>query len=135
MKIVLAFVSVLIGLSSGAIANGGCRSELAKRIRVEGRPLTQADIDPFLQVYDLYPERMQKFMCGFKQFKIVPMRYSAFSDMSIRSGLFEKQRSANHRASWKDQLNFGIPNDDNFNVSADLPLVHIQVNGIEPSFL
>jgi hypothetical protein len=130
MKKHLAILTLLgLSMSFSALASPAsdlCRDDLPNRIYVKtpsGDQITSNPlyVQPFLKTYDLLPDKAQGFMCKFKKFVLIQTEATAWSSMAFRIGVFDKQLTAVNWMSWKDQLNFGIPNTDDFTVSDQLP--------------
>ena len=132
---VISVVIALLGNISPAQADsfdaGACRANLAAHIQVEGQPVPSAKIvQTFQAVFDLYPVPVQKLMCKIDGFMIEQHFDSSASTcgmgcshINIRKGLFDRDLNMDEWTSWKDQLNFGAKNDNQFKLESDLPVV------------
>ncbi len=105
-----------------AFKTNDCRNKIENAIYVNDEKTTEPKyVVPFLETFDLLPEKAQKFMCKFDKFTLIETEASAWSTMDFRKGIFDAGIDSSHWHSWKDQLNFGAKNDDTFSVSSELP--------------
>jgi hypothetical protein len=83
-------------------------------------------IPKFQAVYDQLPYKLQMALCEYNRISIEHWEGgpSAWSWFAFRAEPIEKNLSFDDWASWKDQLNFGSPNDNKYVLREDLPRVH-----------
>jgi len=111
---------------------GHCERDIPNRVQTE----TRSYVRPFQEVYRLYPKEVQKFFCQFPKFRIFKLKTSANRRMNFREGLFAANIRSSEWATWKEQLNFGMPNDNRFRTSKTLPRIEMNFGETrEPSFL
>ena len=123
----LVLGSSFLGVSTRA---EDCRETLPRQIHWEGvqDPIGDPGIAGlFVEAYDLYPRPLQDFMCEVSSFELYKANsgVSASSDMRFRSGPFEGRVTLDRWATWKDQLNFNVPNDNSFQNRADAARVEV----------
>lgn len=147
--IFLLLLGVLVQNQSQATDVGGCRDQLPSRISYDMtwgawepdlwksipdeekfRVIDQKTIDVFLQTYDHYPAALQVLMCNMATFHVVTnmLRASATSNMEFRHGLFQRPLTLEQWMTWKDQLNFGVPNPEIDDFTYDPNLAHFEVS-------
>ncbi len=125
----------LVVHQASAHAFEGCREKIPSRVFAlnqetgEYTPITDPAItNIFLEAYDLFPAPVQAMMCSFEKFGLYHDNAgaSASSDMSFRRAPFDQALGAEQWMTWKDQLNFGTPNTNEF--QNDPALAHVEVD-------
>ena len=141
MKLLAVFFSLLF-FGQYSSANQYCRNDIQNRVFYVARgtePTRVTNpkvIGMFVQVYDMMPEVLHPLFCSFRKFTIVePYDASADSGMNFRAGLFKVDLDISHWQSWKEQLNYGVPNTDEFLVSEKLPIVTVSLKHSPVLFL
>jgi hypothetical protein len=136
---VFAKFILFLGLLSfhSAVAATDCRDAISRRVLVEGQATTSPQyFEAFQKAYDLFPAPLKSFMCTFGQFNLLSdMQSSANAAMKFRKGFWDQGLSQDRWATWKEQLSFGVPNDETYQNRDDLPRVQIRLSGQEPGFL
>lgn len=143
MKLLIVFLTFIVCFSPSANAFTSCRNEIKNRIRSTTFNLADKKIkDPriigmFEQGYDLMPEELHPLFCSVPEFYLVKnFDSSATAMMYFRSELFDKaQMTASDWLTWKEQLNYGMPNDNSFKTSPEYPRIEVSIDGSEISFL
>jgi hypothetical protein len=138
MRIISALLLTLVTFSSLSHAAEGCRDQIPNRICLtttddpSGPCAHTTDpkyIEPFLKSYDLYSPTAKKMFCAIEEIRLLAkLDATAYSNYIFRRGIFDQQLSLARWATWKDQLNFGAPNDDRFAITDKLPFVRTTID-------
>lgn len=121
MKYIFLIVIAFNGVANASNENN-CRLKISKSIYVKDKRTDKPKyVRPFLETFDLLPLKAQKFMCKFSYFNLVDTEASAWANMEFRKGIFDAGIDSSHWNTWKDQLNFGVKNNNLFVLSNELP--------------
>lgn len=132
--------------------SGQCRAQIRNIVCIvdgapasDATPACQAGADPYVPafeaIYDAYPATMQKMFCSLRKIYVMKSffgtayasriynrrehRYEAGAIMGIRKSVLDDNLKLEQWVSWKEQLNFGGVNDQNYTVTDSLPTFRV----------
>lgn len=140
MKIFSLTLGIVLAVSALAHADD-CREKLAQQVclydpKRDCVPDTEARYYPkFQAAYDLLPAKLQAGLCTLKRIQVKGWMggASAYMWFSFRASVLDQNFNLDTWATWKDQLNFGLPNDNRFTLRPDLPSVRTNLSNETPA--